>query len=293
MLPAGCPSYSVKRYRDDFYKLIRFNHPLFPQLPPKREKERPADHEGKFSQAYSRARSVVFQLALCNDWDYFFTGTIDQAKFDRYDLKPYYKALSQWIRDQNKKYRCKIQYVLIPELHEDGAWHVHGFFRGLPEGVLFPFVRGLHPAYLVDNGFLNWPAYQEKFGFCSLGAIRDNVGAAFYVCKYIAKDMTSSGFGYGAHMYRASIGLKRAQPLGYVYGDHLALDMHLPTGGQYCDVAYVRDVSWAYWLDFVDLPEIPWGVPDYLKIPEEPVVLTNVPLDQLSLFDIAGSPPVS
>lgn len=29
-----------------------------------------------------------------------------------------------------------MQYLLIPEHHEDGAWHVHGLLSGLPGGVL-------------------------------------------------------------------------------------------------------------------------------------------------------------
>lgn len=284
MLPAGCPSYSVKYYREGFYKLIRFKHPLMPHVPPQREQDRPEACEGKFSQAYARARSVVFQLAICNDWDYFFTGTIDKDKFDRYDLGKFYKAFSQWIRDQSKKYGCKIQYVFVPELHKDGAYHLHGFLRGVPEDRLSPFIKGLHPAFLVDNNYVNWTDYQKKFGFCSLSPIQDLVAAAFYITKYISKDMISSISGYGVHTYRASIGLARALPLGYVYGSYIALDAHLTDDGQYCDTAYVRDVSWDFWLPFLSDDGVDWWLPSYDR-PEEPVVFTNVPMEQLSFFD--------
>lgn len=67
------PNYSVKFYRDGFYKLVRFNRPLVPHLIEDRAGERDSDSfpDGKFSQAVSRARSVVSQVVLCNDWDYF------------------------------------------------------------------------------------------------------------------------------------------------------------------------------------------------------------------------------
>ena len=129
------PNYSVKFYREGFYKLVRFKRPLMPHLPPQRVGEKSSDFEGKFSQAYSRARSVVFQLALCNDWDYFITCTIDGAKYDRYDLKKFYTDFSQWIRDFRKKYSCRIEYFFVPELHENGAWHLHGMIRGIPDSM--------------------------------------------------------------------------------------------------------------------------------------------------------------
>lgn len=62
------PRYSVKFYREGVYELIRFKRALSPHLPPKRE-EGESIPEEKFSQAICRARSVIFQVAFCNDWD--------------------------------------------------------------------------------------------------------------------------------------------------------------------------------------------------------------------------------
>lgn len=149
-----CPVYSVKYFRDGYYKLIRFNTPRIPCLPTPREAF--GDAEKKLSQAIARARSVITQVAICNDWDYFFTCTLDGAKHDRYDLDSFRKVFPQWLRDYNKKYRCKIRYLLVPERHKDGAWHIHGFLRGIPSDRLTPFVRGIHPEKLVNGGYLNW-----------------------------------------------------------------------------------------------------------------------------------------
>ena len=60
---------------------------------------------------------MVLQYALCNPWDYFFTGTIDRTKFNRFDLATYQSRLSQFIRDKRKKYHSQIQFLLVPEHH--------------------------------------------------------------------------------------------------------------------------------------------------------------------------------
>lgn len=282
------PSYSVKFYRDGFYKLIRFNRSLVPRLPSDSEMVGDRGEEvpfGKFSQALSRARSVVFQLALCNDWDFFFTGTIDRTKFDRYDLNTFYSSFSQWIRDQRKKYSCSIQYVLIPEMHKDGAWHLHGFVRGIPADLVSSFVPGVHPQELIDKGFMNWPAYCDKFGFCSLAPIRDPVGCAHYVTKYITKDMASSVSEFGAHTYYCSVGLNRAFPLGFIFQRDAVLDGYISCVGEFCSTGYVTGVDWSFWLLYLSVDEVLQPI----TYPEAPVpVLTNLPMEQLQLsfFDL-------
>lgn len=57
-----CPVYSVKYFRDGYYKLIRFNTPRIPRLPTPREAF--GDAEKKLSQAIARARSVITQVAI-------------------------------------------------------------------------------------------------------------------------------------------------------------------------------------------------------------------------------------
>lgn len=282
------PSYGVKYYRDGFYKLIRYNHNFSPKLPSDPgEDKKDRGEGGKLSQARSRARSVVIQIGICNEWDYFFTGTIDSRLCDRYDLSSFYKSFSQWIRDERKRKNCKIEFLFIPEKHKDGAWHLHGFIRGLPAADIAPFVPGIHPQKLIENGFLNWGAYARKFGFCSLAPIRDVVGAAFYVTKYISKDMESSLSEFGAHTYYASIGLKRAQPLGYVYGWRAELDSYIDHVNEFCSSGYVRDVPWHFWLEYIPCTET-FDWPSYDDPEGETVLLTNVPESdlQLSIFDL-------
>lgn len=88
---------------------------------------------------------------------------MDETKYDRYNLLAWKRDFTQWLRDQRKKYR-KLGYdfdcpfLLVPELHQNGAWHMHGLFGDISM-CLIPFFcerqQGLHlPDDLVDRGFL-------------------------------------------------------------------------------------------------------------------------------------------
>lgn len=277
------PDYQVKYYREGFYKVIRFNTPRLPRMPGERKGDPSAD---KLDQALSRAKSMIQQIAICNDWDYFFTCTIDKQNFDRYDLDVFRVKFPQWIRDYNKKYVLSIKYLIVPEQHKDGAFHIHGFLSGLPERFLCKFVPGLHKRELVDGGYLNWPHCSKKFGYCSLAPVRDIVKAGFYCSKYITKSLVRDFVGYGSHLYYCSLKLRRAVPLGYLYGRTLSLDQYLNHHSEYCSTGYADESVWDYLWHCYDPDEF-WfldddGVADQSAAPAE--IVTNVEYEQLRLF---------
>ena len=77
--------------------------------------------------AQSRAKSKVRDYVCTNkDLTTFVTYTLSPKKVeDRYDEKLIYKQVRNWLSDNVK--RRDFKYVLVPEPHEDGAWHFHGF----------------------------------------------------------------------------------------------------------------------------------------------------------------------
>ena len=166
----------------------------------------------RLRESISRSKAAVLELALCNDWEWFITLTLDKAKRDRNDLAEYKRALSQWLRNYRRLRGAKVQYLLVPEAHKDGAWHIHGLLRGLPESHLTKFDPAVHPLRLCERGFLNWPAYADKFGFCSLDRIKDRLACARYITKYVCKDLAHRA-DYGKHLYLCSQGLNRAVEL--------------------------------------------------------------------------------
>ena len=162
-------------------------------------------NDEKLSNNLCRAKSKVNELALCNSWDHFVTFTIDKTKYDRYNLKAYYRDFSEFIHNVNKRRpkENKIKYLLIPEMHEDGAWHMHGLFSGLRDEEL----------YINQNGYFSWSKYDKKFGFMSLDHIKDKDKVSSYVVKYITKDVDKNVKELGGHLYYHSKGLETAVTL--------------------------------------------------------------------------------
>ena len=160
----------------------------------------------RLSQSVSRTRAKIFELALCNPFEWFVTLTLDNKKRDRFDLAGFRKALSQFIRDENKKRpeAQKIEYLLIPEQHQDGAWHMHGLFMGLTDSDLSP----------NKHGYLDWKKYSQRFGFFSCSRIKSHEKCSAYITKYVTKDIKkSTKLQKGQHSYFASQGLERREAL--------------------------------------------------------------------------------
>lgn len=237
--------YNLYQYRHDFYKVVRFKSTAPRMALSSRCKEDGFKHDDKLPQALSRARRVCLELALCNDWKWFATFTIAKDNFDRYNLDGFYQRFSEWMKYQKKKYQLRIPYLLVPEQHGDGSWHMHGFFNSDIDQFLVPFKElwdsGADIPYkLVQRDYYNWPEYQQKFGFCSFGRIRNQDATAFYATKYISKSFQGDARRVGLKLYYCSQGLNRAEFFDSVYGPCSALDCHLQNHYEFCDTGFVR-----------------------------------------------------
>lgn len=247
------PVYSIHQYREDFFKVVMFKgNRSGIRLNPEQHEH----YDNKLDAAFSRARSMVLQYGLCNQWDYFFTGTIDETKFDRFDLDVYYRALSQWIRDKRKAYGTQIQFLLVPEHHKDGAWHIHGLVSNLPNSALSKFPKSA-PKKLREHDYLNWADYQQKFGFCSLGRICDPIATAFYISKYVSKDLSRRSGEVGKHLYFHSRPLRKAEKASDVYFFSQRLDDVCTHDYDFCKTGMVQ-APWyfPYIHEGVDFPTI-------------------------------------
>lgn len=90
-------------------------------VPPKGEG---LDPERATASSMSRARCAVRNIALCNQFQYFVTWTLDPNMIDRYDAETVKKKVMKWLN--NASSRKGFQYVMVPERHKDGAIHFHG-----------------------------------------------------------------------------------------------------------------------------------------------------------------------
>lgn len=192
----------------------------------------------KLANNLSRARARIYELSSCNKWDWFITATLNSDKYDRSNLKKFRKDFSQFIRDQRKKYNVSIKYLLIPELHSDGEnWHMHGLLSGLSSDIISDFPIGA-PIKLLKNGYKNWLDYSKKFGWVSLGLIKNHAAVSKYMTKYITKDLGSCVDELGAHLYYASLGLNGSKE---VYRGVLKHPIDWDYENDYCCTKWFRD----------------------------------------------------
>jgi hypothetical protein len=213
------------------YKLIAKEFPPYREFDKYREQlEKGSVNDDKLWNNIIRARGKVLEYALCNNWDYFITLTLDKEKLDRYDLKAYVKKLGAFLKNYSHRnlsaqdisgqaVQDRIRYLLIPEKHQDGAWHMHGLLKGLPIEHLTEFtvkdripekikrlIRGGHRIY-------NWLPYANKFGWVTAEPIRDREAVSRYITKYIHKAMIVGNMEINQKLYYCSQGLDEAEDI--------------------------------------------------------------------------------
>lgn len=180
-----------------------------------------AGNEEKLPENVRRAKSKVFELALCNDFTYFCTLTFSPEKVkDRYDLEGCMKAFCKWLNNYNcRKASSAVQYLLIPEPHQDGAWHLHGLISGIPDHDLRQFQVNEHLPDKIrrelakGHSVAQWISYDNKFGYCTLSPVRSMDAVSKYITKYVTKELGNAVKELNAHLYYRSQGLKQKELL--------------------------------------------------------------------------------
>jgi hypothetical protein len=258
------PRYIIYQYGDSgCYKLIKFKETHESDYIDLEEHEDKVN-ENKLLNNLCRAKSNIVQIGMCNEWQYFTTFTLDKEKYNRYDLEVFKKDLSQWIRDKRKKYKAEIKFMYIPEMHDDGAWHAHGLFSGIPDDMISEFdendAQSIKQKYkfrqLKSDGYKNMPEYAKRFGFVSVGIVKSSVATAFYISKYITKSLTQTSMDKKLHLFHASRGLKKATKVMEIYRQSDDLDKGLKYHGDFCSVGIVQRKDWTYALDHSDYSDI-------------------------------------
>lgn len=231
------PRYTVYYFTDYLYKVVRFNRKNS-GVALRELKEEPSE---RFQSSYSRSRSMVLQYALCNQWDHFITITVDKRLHDRYQLMPIYETIYAFFKFYRSTFSGAFRFLLVPEYHDDGAWHFHGLVRGVLPKHLSPFIPGRHPKKLIRKGYVNWGMLASVSGFVSLSEIKNPTGAAFYVTKYITKQHANDAF-YD-HLYFHSRGLSTAKAVADCYIDNHVLDQCLTFESPFCSTGWFKSAD--------------------------------------------------
>lgn len=169
-----------------------------------------------------RAKNTIQDIALSNNFKYFFTLTYN-TKYDRYNFFEIYKHFKKVIRFINESLDIKLSYLVVPEQHKDGAWHLHGFFDEKVEQIFF----------VNKNGYLSLK-YFDSLGYQNIQPIKDLRRASSYVTKYISKNL-GKGVQVKKHSFWASKGLSRGEEIfSKVYNNEIFNNHFFDYRNDYC-----------------------------------------------------------
>lgn len=169
-----------------------------------------------------RAKNKINDLALANDFRYFVTITCN-PKYDRFDLDRLIYQFRSIIRIMRQKENVSLKYLIVPEQHKDGAWHLHGFFtEGLQK---YLFING--------NGYQDIQ-YLNEIGYINVSAIKNQIKCSSYVTKYVSKNL-ADGIKKYRHCYFASTGLATGyEDLNIIYDNEFFNQKFFDFRNDYC-----------------------------------------------------------
>ncbi len=146
------------------------------------------------NSSLSRTRRRIFEIAMCNKFDYFVTLTINNNHI-RNDLERVQYDLRKLLKAYKRKTPDFI-YLIITELHKDNEnYHFHGLFGGINEKDI----------YINKNGFLSC-SFFDTLGFNSFSKIRNYERCCSYITKYITKECVKNSHN---QIYIVSRGMKK------------------------------------------------------------------------------------
>ena len=175
--------YTLYQYNDNNIRIVVSKD--FVRFPKKKENKDyyipQCDSDDALRCSLSRSKRMIREYALCNDFTYFFTCTVNSEKCDRFSLSETQKKIryiiSEFIKRKNKDFK----YLFITEKHKNGAFHFHGLCNDLD-------------LYVNKNGYFSSSAF-DKLGFNSFSKIKDKEKVANYITKYITKDCVKNEAG--------------------------------------------------------------------------------------------------
>lgn len=140
------------------------------------------NEEDNLERSVRRTKNKIYDIARSNNWEWFFTFTLNKEKADRYDYGDVTLKLSKWLN--NMRRTCPdMKYLVVPEQHKDGAWHFHGLFCGV-ENMKF-----VHSGKRDKKGRVIYNVGKYKLGFTEATKIDSVARAMSYIGKYTTKDL--------------------------------------------------------------------------------------------------------
>ncbi|QUI24855.1 hypothetical protein HZI73_22255 [Vallitalea pronyensis] len=159
--------------------------------------EKSVDKDRSIISSLNRTVNKIYEYARANDWEYYVTLTFNST-INRYDYDECTKAMIKFLK-VTRKHNPNMQYIMVPELHKDGAYHFHGVFSNIPNvdlvdsGVYsfgkYTWKKENIPSNLLEKCRLIYNMGRYKYGYSDIQEVEDSKKTANYICKYITKEL--------------------------------------------------------------------------------------------------------
>lgn len=140
-------------YGNNNFRLVRVKNcrkPGFEEINKKEKQFIDVNSEEVKRCSLSRTRRNIRELALCNDFEYFVTFTVNSELCDRYSLDDVQDRITK-IFKKIKRNNNDFAYLIITEKHKNGAFHFHGLVKCFPEDDLYVNSNGYFCSRLLTT----------------------------------------------------------------------------------------------------------------------------------------------
>lgn len=177
--------------------------------PPENPEPRKVDEDENTRRSLSRTVQSLYDIVFSNDWDLFITVTFDGSKLDRYDYDEVVERYSKLLDNIKQRKAPALEYVFVPELHKDGAFHFHGLLRNI-DGLMLKYSGRKDKK---GNKIYNLSDF--NLGFNTATYVADTAKVSTYLIKYISKDLIQT-LGESRKRYWCTKGLNRVDRCNFM-----------------------------------------------------------------------------
>lgn len=172
-------------YKDDAkYEYNPFTDKIQRVITPEDAAYEERKKEHSLMTSLNRTRNALYDYSRQCRWQWFVTLTYSPELVDRYDFSGCMVKARKWFMNQRNRKAPALKYVIVPEQHKDGAWHVHGVLCDTGN-MEFSDSGRRHKGQVIYN-LAGW-----KYGFSTATAVTDTYKVSAYIVKYITKDLCS------------------------------------------------------------------------------------------------------
>lgn len=198
--------YKFYQYNDNQCRIVITRNNFIPHKKTKKEIDYGFGNTESDICSLSRAKRMIREYSLCNDFIYFFTSTVNSKLADRYSLSECQKNIRKIMKSIKRKNNDFI-YLFITEKHKDGAFHFHGLLADVGDMKFVDSGKRTKDKKHIYN-MSKW-----KYGFTTAIKVYDTSGVSKYLAKYITKELCD--LTKGKHRYFVSNNLQ--EPIAELY----------------------------------------------------------------------------